>query len=173
MLAGPVRGISIGPSGDVAVSCSTDCSVRLFRLPFAPFEGAGDVADEAGAVLEFQGKHAFRGIDHHWAQSKFATAGAQVRPAWLFHQSYFALPLVLPGICKANVSVEGIAVQYWRHMSSTIPQEQSSLGAKCICHCTGTGGKKDLALHHAMSPSLHQMHFPLFSVPAFSSSTTG
>ena len=82
MLAGPVRGISIGPSGDVAVSCSTDCSVRLFRLPFAPFEGAGDVADEAGAVLEFQGKHAFRGIDHHWAQSKFATAGAQVRPFW-------------------------------------------------------------------------------------------
>ena len=80
MLAGPVRGISIGPSGDVAVSCSTDCSVRLFRLPFAPFEGAGDVADEAGAVLEFQGKHAFRGIDHHWSQSKFATAGAQVRP---------------------------------------------------------------------------------------------
>ncbi|CAK0783726.1 hypothetical protein CVIRNUC_006925 [Coccomyxa viridis] len=75
---GPVRGISIGPSGDVAVSCSTDCSVRLFRLPFAPFEGAGDVADEAGAVLEFQGKHAFRGIDHHWSQSKFATAGAQV-----------------------------------------------------------------------------------------------
>ena len=73
-----MRGISIGPNGDVAVSCSTDCSVRLFRLPFAPFEGAGDVADEAGAVLEFQGRHAFRGIDHHWAQSKFATAGAQV-----------------------------------------------------------------------------------------------
>ena len=77
--AGPVRGISIAPSGDVAVSCSTDCSVRLFRLPFAPFEVAGDVADEASAVMEFQGKHAFRGIDHHWSQDKFATAGAQVR----------------------------------------------------------------------------------------------
>ena len=61
------------------MSCSTDCSVRLFRLPFAPFEAAGDVADEASAVVEFQGKHAFRGIDHHWSQNRFATAGAQVR----------------------------------------------------------------------------------------------
>ena len=74
-----MRGVSIAPSGDVAVSCSTDCSVRLFRLPFAPFEAAGDVADEAGAVVEFQGKHAFRGIDHHWSQNRFATAGAQVQ----------------------------------------------------------------------------------------------
>ena len=87
VLAGPVRGISIAPSGDVAVSCSTDCSVRLFRLPFAPFEIAGDVADEASAVMEFQGKHAFRGIDHHWSQNKFATAGAQARHCLSFYQA--------------------------------------------------------------------------------------
>jgi WD repeat and SOF domain-containing protein 1 len=29
-------------------------------------------------VLEFQGKHAFRGVDHHWCRSTFATAGAAV-----------------------------------------------------------------------------------------------
>lgn len=87
VLAGPVRGISIAPSGDVAVSCSTDCSVRLFRLPFAPFEIAGDVADEASAVMEFQGKHAFRGIDHHWSQNKFATAGAQASHYLAFDQA--------------------------------------------------------------------------------------
>ena len=64
--------------GDAVVSCSTDCSVRLFRLPFAPF-APGPVADAAGAVLEFQGRHAFRGVDHHWTAAKFATASAQVR----------------------------------------------------------------------------------------------
>ena len=66
------------PDGDAVVSCSTDCSVRLFRLPFAPF-APGPVQDSAGAVLEFQGRHAFRGVDHHWTASKFATAGAQVQ----------------------------------------------------------------------------------------------
>jgi WD repeat and SOF domain-containing protein 1 len=76
--SGAVKGISIAPSGDVAVSCSTDCSVRLFRLPFAPFMSAGPVEDEASATLEFQGKHAFRGIDHHWTRNTFATAGQQV-----------------------------------------------------------------------------------------------
>lgn len=100
--AGPVRGISIAPSGDVAVSCSTDCSVRLFRLPFAPFEAAGDVADEASAVMEFQGKHAFRAIDHHWSQDKFATAGAQVRlPAGLC--SKLDRPQLQPCHCASHV----------------------------------------------------------------------
>ena len=68
----------MAPSGEVAVSCSTDCSVRLFRLPFAPFATPGPVEDEAAAVLEFQGRNAFRGIDHHWTRNTFGTAGAQV-----------------------------------------------------------------------------------------------
>lgn len=76
--AGPVKGIAVAPSGEVAVSCSTDCSVRLFRLPFAPFATPGPVEDEASAVLEFQGRNAFRGIDHHWTRNTFGTAGAQV-----------------------------------------------------------------------------------------------
>ena len=77
LAAGPVKGLAVTPDGDAVVSCSTDCSVRLFRLPFAPF-APGLVEDSAGAVLEFQGRHAFRGVDHHWTAGKFATAGAQV-----------------------------------------------------------------------------------------------
>ena len=80
-LAGPVKGIAVAPSGEVAVSCSTDCSVRLFRLPFAPFATPGPVEDEVSAVLEFQGRNAFRGIDHHWTRNTFGTAGAQVARA--------------------------------------------------------------------------------------------
>ena len=72
-----MKGLAVTPDGDAVVSCSTDCSVRLFRLPFAPF-APGPVQDSAGAVLEFQGRHAFRGVDHHWTSGKFATAGAQV-----------------------------------------------------------------------------------------------
>ena len=78
-----MRGIAAAPSGDVLVSCSTDASVRLFRLPFAPFASPGPVEDEAGAVLEFQGKSAFRAIDHHWTRNTFGTAGAQVVPSCL------------------------------------------------------------------------------------------
>lgn len=78
LAAGPVKGLAVTPDGDAVVSCSTDCSVRLFRLPFAPF-APGPVQDSAGAVLEFQGRHAIRGVDHHWTDSKFATAGAQVQ----------------------------------------------------------------------------------------------
>jgi WD repeat and SOF domain-containing protein 1 len=29
-------------------------------------------------VLEFSGRHAFRGVDHHWERAQFATAGAAV-----------------------------------------------------------------------------------------------
>jgi WD repeat and SOF domain-containing protein 1 len=30
------------------------------------------------AVLQFQGRHPFRAIDHHWKEQLFATAGAAV-----------------------------------------------------------------------------------------------
>ncbi|KAK9814546.1 hypothetical protein WJX72_007699 [[Myrmecia] bisecta] len=74
---GQVRGISVIPGGEACVSCSTDCSVKLWKVPFAPFE-AGSVMEDDEPVLEFQGKNAFRSIDHHWNKNMFATAGAQV-----------------------------------------------------------------------------------------------
>lgn len=49
----------------------------LLQVPYAPFE-SGAVQQDAEPVFEFQGKHAFRGIDHHWGRNQFATAGAVV-----------------------------------------------------------------------------------------------
>ncbi|GLC33361.1 hypothetical protein PLESTB_000341300 [Pleodorina starrii] len=72
-----VKGISFAPDGETCVSASTDATVKLWKVPYAPFE-AGVVQDDAEAVFEFQGKNAFRGIDHHWDRSAFATAGAAV-----------------------------------------------------------------------------------------------
>lgn len=72
-----VRGAAIAPSGLVAVSCSTDATVRLWRLPYAPFLG-GRVEETEEAVLQFQGPHGFTGIDHHWQDNVFATSGAKV-----------------------------------------------------------------------------------------------
>ena len=74
---GAVRGISFAPDGETCVSCSTDCTVKLWKVPYAPLE-AGDVMQDEDAVYEFQGKNAFRGIDHHWNRNSFATCGADV-----------------------------------------------------------------------------------------------
>ncbi|KAL6763169.1 WD40-repeat-containing domain protein [Haematococcus lacustris] len=74
---GAIRGISFAPDGETAVSCSTDCTVKLWKVPYAPFE-SGEVQQDASPVFEFQGKGAFRGIDHHWGRSIFASAGAVV-----------------------------------------------------------------------------------------------
>jgi len=54
-----VKGVAVAPSGDAAVSCSTDATVRLWKLPYAPFH-AGSVEETDQAVLQFQGAHGFR-----------------------------------------------------------------------------------------------------------------
>ena len=72
-----VKGISFAPDGETVVSASTDATVKLWKVPYAPFE-AGDVQEDAEPVFEFSGKNAFRGIDHHWDRTQFATAGAAV-----------------------------------------------------------------------------------------------
>lgn len=72
-----VRGASIAPNGTVAVSCSTDCTVRLWKLPYAPFI-SGTVEESEDEIIQFQGPNGFTGIDHHWQENIFATSGAQV-----------------------------------------------------------------------------------------------
>lgn len=72
-----VRGVAYSPDGASCVSCSTDATVKLWRVPYAPIE-AGNVAIDVSPTLEFQGKGAFRGIDHHWGRNSFATCGAAV-----------------------------------------------------------------------------------------------
>lgn len=74
---GAVRGIGLTPDGEGCVTAATDCTVKLWKVPFAPFAG-GPVAEDAAPVLEFSGKHAFRGVDHHWSRQQFVTAGAAV-----------------------------------------------------------------------------------------------
>lgn len=72
-----VKGVSITQDSDACVSCSTDCTVKLWKVPFAPGE-AGPLLQSERPVFEFRGKGAFRGIDHHWGRNSFATAGPQV-----------------------------------------------------------------------------------------------
>lgn len=72
-----VKGVSVTQDSDACVSCSTDCTVKLWKVPFAPDE-AGPLLQNDRAVFEFRGKGAFRGIDHHWGRNSFATAGPQV-----------------------------------------------------------------------------------------------
>lgn len=50
-----VRGISFAPDGETAVSCSTDSTILLWKVPYAPFE-AGIVQQDAEPVFEFEGK---------------------------------------------------------------------------------------------------------------------
>lgn len=75
--SGAVKGISFTANGEACVSCGTDSTVKLWKVPYAPFE-VGTVECEETPVYEFQGKSAFRAIDHHWQSQTFATAGAAV-----------------------------------------------------------------------------------------------
>jgi WD repeat and SOF domain-containing protein 1 len=72
-----VRGISITPDGEACVSASIDCTVKLWKVPFAPFDG-GPIQEDSHPVLEFSGANAFLGVDHHWQRMQFVTAGAAV-----------------------------------------------------------------------------------------------
>lgn len=76
--AGAIKGVAVSPDGRACISCGTDCQVRLWPLPHAPFL-QGPVEAEDVAPSTFQGKFAFRSVDHHWSRNHFATAGAQVR----------------------------------------------------------------------------------------------
>jgi len=50
-----VSGISVTHDGEGAVSCGADCTARLWKVPFAPFE-TGAVQEDADPVVEFRGK---------------------------------------------------------------------------------------------------------------------
>lgn len=75
---GAVRGISVTPDGSHAISAATDCTVKMWNVPFAPFV-SGQVQTDDAPVVEFVGTHAFLGIDHHSTKNQFATAGADVQ----------------------------------------------------------------------------------------------
>eukprot|EP00201_Polytomella_parva_P011923 CAMPEP_0175058486 /NCGR_PEP_ID=MMETSP0052_2-20121109/11873_1 /TAXON_ID=51329 ORGANISM="Polytomella parva, Strain SAG 63-3" /NCGR_SAMPLE_ID=MMETSP0052_2 /ASSEMBLY_ACC=CAM_ASM_000194 /LENGTH=426 /DNA_ID=CAMNT_0016323869 /DNA_START=29 /DNA_END=1309 /DNA_ORIENTATION=- len=83
--SGAIKGISYAPDGETCVTCSTDCTVKLWKVPYAPFE-AGVVQADAYPVYEFQAKSALRSINHHWNSYTFAT-GSNVVDIWDHNRS--------------------------------------------------------------------------------------
>lgn len=75
-----VKGIAVTPDGEGCVSCSMDCSIKLWKIPVAPFE-EGEMVDDCPAVMEFPGTESYRCLDHHWQKQRFAT-GASVVQIW-------------------------------------------------------------------------------------------
>lgn len=74
---GAISGLSVTEDGEGCISCSVDCTVKLWKVPTTPFEG-GPIVEDAAPVLEFQGSHGYKGCDHHWEKPVFATCGVGV-----------------------------------------------------------------------------------------------
>lgn len=72
-----VRGLSVAYDGESCVSCSEDCTVRLWKLGCAPFELGPVVANQACSI-EFPGKEPYHCIDHHPKEQRFLTAGTRI-----------------------------------------------------------------------------------------------
>jgi len=76
---GSVRGVAISSDGEHLVSCGDDCSIRLWQIPSSfTGESTGEDVDVIEPLATYQGKNAFRAVDHQWNTSVFATGGAQV-----------------------------------------------------------------------------------------------
>lgn len=74
---GAVTGVAVAPSGDIAVTGGADATIRMWRVPFAPFAG-GPVERDASPVLQWAPKGGIRSLDHHWSRDQFVSAGAGV-----------------------------------------------------------------------------------------------
>ncbi|KAK4714392.1 hypothetical protein R3W88_020299 [Solanum pinnatisectum] len=76
---GAVRGLTVSTDGRILVSCGTDCTVRLWKVPAATLMESDDGSDNSSQPLAVHvWKNAFWGVDHQWDGDLFATAGAQV-----------------------------------------------------------------------------------------------
>ena len=117
-----VRGVSVTRDGDACVSCSTDCTVKLWKVPFAASE-AGPLLQTDKPVFEFRGKGAFRGIDHHWDRNSFATAGPQV-DVWDHERS--------EPVSSFTWGADSVMSVRFNPVSIHVPQSLS-------CNCTSCG----------------------------------
>jgi DDB1- and CUL4-associated factor 13 len=72
-----VQGLAIAPSGEIAVSCSADCTVKVWKVPHAPFEH-GPVEQDAKPLADLVGQKAFLGADYQHTGDNFATCGSVV-----------------------------------------------------------------------------------------------
>eukprot|EP00955_Chlamydomonas_euryale_P105214 365622-Chlamydomonas_euryale.AAC.9 len=73
-----VRGLAFAPDGETVLSASSDCTIKLWKVPYAPLE-PGVVEAVQRPVLAFSGSFAYRSIDHHWCRNQFVTAGDSVQ----------------------------------------------------------------------------------------------
>jgi len=75
-----IKGIAVSPDGESCISCSSDCSIKLWKIPVAPFE-EGQATKDCGSVMDFPGTESYQCLDHHWEQQIFA-AGSAVVEIW-------------------------------------------------------------------------------------------
>ncbi|XP_076881851.1 uncharacterized protein LOC143530075 [Bidens hawaiensis] len=76
---GAVRGLTVSTDGRILVSCGSDCTVRLWRVPLKSGIEPDDSSDSSDKSLaSYVWKNAFWAVDHQWEGNLFATAGAQV-----------------------------------------------------------------------------------------------
>ncbi|XP_019172458.1 PREDICTED: DDB1- and CUL4-associated factor 13 [Ipomoea nil] len=76
---GAVHGLAASTDGRILVSCGTDCTVRLWRVPDSSLMEPDDASDDSAKSLAvYVWKNGFRAVDHQWDGNLFATAGAQV-----------------------------------------------------------------------------------------------
>ncbi|KAD6795730.1 hypothetical protein E3N88_06626 [Mikania micrantha] len=78
---GAVRGLTVSTDGRILVSCGSDCTVRLWRIPLASGIESDDSSNKVCThILCYLNYDLlfFRAVDHQWEGDLFATAGAQV-----------------------------------------------------------------------------------------------
>ncbi|KAG9444093.1 hypothetical protein H6P81_015433 [Aristolochia fimbriata] len=76
---GAVRGLTASTDGRTLVSCGSDCTVRLWRVPLPNGLDSVESSSSSSKLLAaYVWKNAFLAADHQWEGDLFATAGAQV-----------------------------------------------------------------------------------------------
>lgn len=75
---GKVSGLSTSTDGGVLISCGTDCTVRLWRVPETTVWASDESNKSANPLAVHVGNNAFSSVDHQWDGNIFATGGARV-----------------------------------------------------------------------------------------------
>ena len=82
--SGSIKGLGVTSDGEGCVSCSTDSTIKLWKISEAPFEEPE--VQECTSVMDFPGGESYRCLDHHWQKRCFAT-GASLVEIWDHHRS--------------------------------------------------------------------------------------
>ncbi len=84
---GRVRGITCDPYGEIAITCGTDKTLKMWNINHGVSKSASILESDgsterkiatASPINVFLGQGAFLGVDHHKATTTFASCGAQV-----------------------------------------------------------------------------------------------